>query len=403
MKILIAEDDMTSRSILTALLKRGGHEVLQTTNGAEAWASLQEPEAPKVAILDWMMPGMDGLEVCRRIRRLAGRYTYVVMQTAKGSEEDIEAGFLAGADDYLIKPIDREQLLQRLRVAERILAYEARLSRYADEMQVLAEERARQLLHADRMATLGTLSAGVAHEINNPASFISGNAQTMERVWTIVKDRLDKAGVSTENDPQLSLAVEEFPRMVSGIRNGVERISRIVTSLKGYARMDGGAKQRFEIRDAISAALELCHGSLKYNIEVTVTQPETAPTVWGNKGQIEQVLINLITNAADAVGPNKKGMLSITVTVKGDMMTVSVRDNGPGLNPETIDKVFDPFFTTKKEGKGTGLGLSISKGIIEEHGGELTAANGQNGGAVFAFCLRTTATASDPERQKEGT
>lgn len=391
MRILIAEDDPISRSLLSEVLQKFGHDVVETEEGNQAWDVMQQADSPRVAILDWMMPGMDGLEVCQRIRGRGGEsYAYIILLTAKGMREDIEAGFEAGADDYLIKPLIINDLKQRLRVAQRILTAEDRqadarrqLAVLAAEMQQLAEERARQLVHADRLATLGTLSAGIAHEINNPATFIAGNAQTIERAWSIVAPCIVNSG----GDDRIPMIVQEFPQMVKGIREGVARISKIVEGLKTYSRQGAINKQKFSVTDAVDACLTLCHNLLKNRVNVIRRIPKDLPPAFGDIRQIEQVLTNLLTNAADALSGRDNPCLCIEAGTTGNKVRVAVTDNGPGMKPESIARVFDPFFTTKEEGKGTGLGLPISKGIIEAHGGTMDAWNVSGGGAQFSFTL----------------
>ncbi|NCC50364.1 MAG: response regulator [Spartobacteria bacterium] len=386
MHILIAEDDATSRILLTDMLEGAGHVVVATTNGEEAWRAMQEEDAPRLVLLDWMMPGLAGVDVCRRIRGHAfDRYVYVIMQTARGQEHDIAEGYDAGADDYLIKPLNYKELVFRIRAAERILDYDEQLARYAGAMQSLAEEQARQLVHADRMATLGVLSAGVAHEINNPTAFIAGNIQTMRRVWDVVVAAL-RDSVQVEANPKLSFAVEEFPKMIAGIRNGVDRITRIVDGLKCFAARGGRNKEPFSIQDAITEALELCRNRLKYSIEVNISLEESLAPVYGDKQQVEQVLVNLLVNAADAMKEMEHGQIYIDAERFDGMIQITVRDTGPGLPPDIADKVFNPFFSTKKVGEGTGLGLSISKGIIEEHNGTLMLLKTVEG-AAFQFTL----------------
>ena len=136
MRILIAEDDLTSRNILAALLKKTGHEVMETTNGADAWAVMQQPDAPRMAILDWMMPEMDGLELVRRIREpQTEQPPYLIMLTAKGKKSDIVVGLDAGADDYLVKPFDTGELQARIEVGRRIVELQARLAEQVNALQ----------------------------------------------------------------------------------------------------------------------------------------------------------------------------------------------------------------------------------------------------------------------------
>lgn len=143
MQILIAEDDHLSRRLLETRLQQWGHTPVVTSDGEEAWAELQQESAPKLAILDWMMPGLDGLEVCRRVRALASTaYTYIILLTARDSKEDVAAGLAAGADDYVLKPFDHEELRARIKVGERILALEHALSSKVEELQhALAQVR----------------------------------------------------------------------------------------------------------------------------------------------------------------------------------------------------------------------------------------------------------------------
>lgn len=391
MRIMVAEDDPTSRELLAEILRADGHEVVEAADGKEALEELQRPGAPRIAILDWVMPKMDGLEVCRRIRSRAGwGYTYVLVTTARGERFDVEKGFDAGADDYLVKPLDMSDLRQRLRVAQRILAYEEQqeegrrqMERLASEMQELAEERARQLVHADRLATLGTLSAGVAHEINNPATFIAGNAQTIERAWALVAPKIADDG----SDGRVGMVVEEFPKMVKGIREGVARIARIVEGLKSYSRQGAVEMRPFSLEEAVDACLALCRNALKQGVGVERKMPAGLPRAMGDIRQIEQVIMNLLTNAADALAGQPDARLSIEAALEGRFIRFAVTDNGPGMTPEAIARVFDPFYTTKGEGKGTGLGLPISKGIVEAHGGRMDAWNVAGGGAQFSFTL----------------
>ncbi len=391
MHILIAEDDDVSRSMLVMLLRGRGYSIDVAADGGAAWEMLQAVEAPKLVILDWMMPVMDGLDVCRRLRERSGDdYTYVIMQTAKATAADMKAGYAAGVDDYLVKPIDLQDLLQRLRVGERILAYEARqrearreIAAFAVDMQHLAEERAKQLVHADRLVTLGTLSAGIAHEINNPSTFVAGNAEMIEKAWTLLEPRIDNA----DANPQVAFMCEEMPAMLRGIREGIERITRIVGSLKQFARQDVRRSKPFSWCAMMDNALTLCASFLKGRIKLELDIPEGMPMLIGDDRQIEQVVVNLLSNAADALQGRSDARIRVAIKVDGGLARITVADNGPGVSKAVAERIFDPFFTTKPEGRGTGLGLSICRTIIEAHGGVLCLATAPEGGAVFTFTL----------------
>lgn len=396
MKILVADDDVCARRLVSTMLERWGHDVIQTVDGDEAWAALQQPEAPRLAILDWMMPGLTGIELCERIRERGGsRYTYVILFTAKDEEDDISEGFSVGVDDFLSKRFNRTHLMQRLTVAARVLAYsdevvrgKRRLERYAARMEELAENRARQLVHADRMATLGVLSAGVAHEINNPTTFISGNVQILRDCWPAISDRIEASlALTGEDDSRLRYIMDEVPKVHAGIATGVERIAKIVNGLKSYAHPGSDTIEPVDVNACVSQSLELCANRLKNQIKVEKHLADELPVVKGDRQQIDQVLVNLIVNAADAMSSVEGGTLRIETAAEAQGVRITVEDNGPGLPSEVIEKIWKPFFTTKEPGKGTGLGLSIIQGIIQSHGGTIKAENRAGGGARFVITL----------------
>lgn len=393
MKVLIAEDDSASRMALKTTLQKWGHEVIVAEDGNEAWELLQI-ENPKLAILDWMMPGIEGIELCRRIRKKSDcDYVYVILLTSRIEKEDIVAGLDAGADDYITKPFDREVLRSRVAVGARIVQYETllaeknvQLQRYGSEMGKLAEERSKQLFHAERMATVGLLSAGIAHEINNPATFIAGNIQTLGKFYEDVEPvLLERTKQDCQDTEKLEFILQEMPKAVEGIRNGVRRISRIVNGLKSFCRKNENSVAACDINTCVEQALELCHNALKYYVTVEKDLAENLPHIMADSQQIEQVLINLIVNAADAMMEKGQGTLSITTRSADNSVVIKVSDTGPGIPDDTLDDIWQPFFTTKPPDKGTGLGLFTVRGIIENHEGLISLENKPCGGAEFTI------------------
>ncbi|TWI74209.1 phospho-acceptor domain-containing protein [Desulfobotulus alkaliphilus] len=388
MRVLIAEDDSVSRTVLEAILKKNNYSVLVTENGVEAFEALCQPDAPAIAILDWMMPRMTGLEVVQQIRlEYRERSPYIIMLTSRKDAQSLVQALGSGADDYLAKPYGPEELLARIRVGERMVQMQNALADHAREMEALAEARAKQLIHADRMATLGVLSASMAHEINNPVTFISGNTQTLQRAWTILTENLKNRKALPQDDPQISFILEETPAMLEGILKGVNRITQIVKGLKLYAHKGAGEKTICFIQDILKNALEFCQNIIQPHMEIHVDVPEDLPEVFVHPQQIEQVFINLITNAVHAMGKSHSGEIRIMASIRENRMRIEIKDKGPGIPADVLPKIFQPFFTTKKAGDGTGLGLAIIKDILEEHGGDLHAANAVEGGAVFTFHL----------------
>ena len=260
-----------------------------------------------------------------------------------------------------------------------------------------------QLLHAEKMSSLGRLVAGVAHELNNPISFVLGNVHALNRYTTRLRQYLDAvhAEAALGNNPTLmalaqKLRIEhilhDLPSLMDGTIEGAQRTASIVDGLKRFSAADGEMRETVDINAIIERAIHWVRTGMKLEFDVELL---TCPgsVVPGNAGQLLQVLMNLIQNAYDAASaqPGVLPMLRIRVTRASDAMVIALHDNGPGIAPEAMSRIFEPFFTTKPVGKGTGLGLSISYGIVERHGGTLTAHNHPQGGAEFVLRLPVAA------------
>jgi len=397
-KILVAEDTLLYRNALESSLEQWGYDVIVTKDGNEAWTVfLQRTSEVRLALIDWMMPGMEGLELCRRIRQTElPHYVYLILVTSRREKADVVAGLDAGADDYVMKPFEPAELRSRVAVGIRMLEYETTLAeknkaleRFGSKMETLARERSEQLIHADRMATLGLMSARIAHEISNPTSFIAGNQQILSQFWGEVEPIVRQ---QAERDPpnrrKLKMILDETPKAVGGIANGVARISAILSGLKTFCRRDSSTRQPCNVNACVANALTLCNGALKHCAEVKQELCENLPAVPADQRQIEQVLVNLFTNAADAMGEaGGHGLLTVTTREQDGGVAVIVEDTGPGIAAKNPDDIWQPFFTSKPPGKGTGLGLSISRNIIEQHQGTIHAQNASGGGARFIITL----------------
>jgi len=329
---------------------------------------------------------MDGFEVCRRLK--ANRETSpipVIFLSARTDSADKVRGLEAGGVDYIGKPFDLGEVLARVKLHIKLKQQEERLKLYNQKLEEMVEERTRQLAHAERLVSLGTLSAGVAHEINNPTTFILGNIQTMERFWDLISESLDSIPASDSN-PKISYILGEFPLMIKAMKKGAERIADIVSGLKKFARQEPAVKSAADINKCVTEALKLTHHHLKYHVQtIKNLAPQLAP-VHGNSQQLVQVFVNLIMNAADATG-GLKGRLEITTRQARESVQAVFTDNGPGMPPEVKNKIFDPFFTTKPLGQGTGLGLSISYGIIKDHKGRIEVESEEGKGTSFTVTL----------------
>ena len=254
-----------------------------------------------------------------------------------------------------------------------------------------------QLLQSEKMATLGRLVAGVAHELNNPISFVLGNVHAMLRYTTRIKQYLDAvhAGTSQESlaklreELRIDHILKDLVPLLDGAIEGAERTRDIVDGLKRFSATDRNENVKFNLSEIIERSVHWVTRATPAKFRVNTDLPVYLP-VMGSPGQMQQVIINLIQNAADATDHLPEPLLKVTAREENGDIIALFCDNGAGIASEALDKMFDPFYTTKPVGKGTGLGLSISYGIIERHGGRLSASNLPHGGAEFMLRLPRT-------------
>lgn len=252
----------------------------------------------------------------------------------------------------------------------------------------------RQLVEQEKMASLGRLVAGVAHELNNPISFVYGNIHTLIRYRAAIVAYLDAIHgkgrasdlAALKKSLRIDEVMEDFGPLIEGTMEGAVRISEIVKNLRRLSFSKLGEVERVDIERLINTAVMWAVRTKQVRIDL---QMELEPELWisGNEGQLHQVIVNLVENAIDAMRGTELPRLVVSAARKGNEVLFRISDNGPGIDKDHISHIFEPFFTTKRVGEGTGLGLWISYGIVREHGGELLAANDPDGGATFSFAL----------------
>jgi signal transduction histidine kinase len=399
MKVLIAEDDPISRRLLQGHLTNWGHEVTAAEGGGQAWQLFRQGSYPLV-ISDWVMPEMDGLELVRRIRECPrSGYVYVILLTAKARKEDVVQGMEAGADDFVTKPFDREELRVRLRAGERIVQLEMTL---AQQNQALREAQA-ALVQNEKLASLGRLAAGIAHEINNPIAFVSNNVTVLHREIQAVLALLDlyrrgrdnlarvdpalaARAAQQEQDIDLAFFAQNFPRLCGKAQEGLQRIRAIVSNLRDFACLDEATFKEIDLKAALESVLEILRSEIgKKRLRVT-THWSPLPPVLCHPGKINQVFLNILSNAVEACP--LEGFIALrTGTVEGKEVVIDIQDNGPGIAPEHRARLFEPFFTTKPVGQGTGLGLAVSFGIVRDHGGVIEVDSEVGRGSIFRIRL----------------
>ncbi|MEO5350256.1 MAG: ATP-binding protein [Magnetococcus sp. YQC-3] len=266
---------------------------------------------------------------------------------------------------------------------------QADLEKNNRELEELVLSRTKQLVHADRLASLGTFASGMAHEINNPNSFISGNIACLKQFWSIAYPLLKK---HQNEDPSGRIAnfLDEVDKSLDDMMDGSKRISIIIDSLKKYAKSGMGIdKAEYRLLEPVLDAKNILVHRLKDGTQITLHIPESL-LIMCDRQQISQVFVNLISNSMDAMDESAmthNREVTIQATREENHIWVRVRDNGPGIPEAIIDNIFDPFYTSKGKTKGTGLGLSIVHGIIQDHAGQITVSSSPGEGTEFLIIL----------------
>ncbi|MEX2208411.1 MAG: ATP-binding protein [Myxococcota bacterium] len=286
-----------------------------------------------------------------------------------------QRGQVSGADGLRIPVSVTASLLRDGRGAESGLAVIVRDLR---ELEVLQS----RLVLSGRMAAVGQLAAGVAHEVNNPASYVRTNMLLLREYWQTVNGLLEKHGLERSEDSHVIFA--DGRDLIDESLEGIERITAIVDQIRRFSHAKSGERERAELHLLIESVARMARPRLPAGVRIerrfgSVPPVECAPR------ELEQVLLNLLLNAADAVG--ESGTIRLSTSASGGRARVDVEDDGCGIAPEALERVFDPFFTTKPVGQGTGLGLSISYEIVQRHGGEITVRSEVGRGTQFSVFL----------------
>jgi two-component system NtrC family sensor kinase len=271
------------------------------------------------------------------------------------------------------------------------------------EINKSLKETQTQLSQAEKMASIGQLAAGVAHEINNPIGFVKSNVESLQSYndsfaeilhclqQFIASDdvferrKLNQKIQSLLTDHDINFILEDSIELIKESKYGLERVSDIVSGMKAFSRADNDNKQWFNINNCIETTLKMVSSQLKFHCEISTQLDESIPDIEINVGKIIQVLTNLLVNAGQAIVEN--GKIAVKSSMNNGFIEIAITDNGSGISKENIAQLFDPFFTTKPEGEGTGLGLSISFSIIREHGGEILVNSEMGVGTCFTLRL----------------
>jgi len=366
-RVLLVDDEADFRSTASKRLSRRGMICLQAKSGEDALAVL-EVEPIDVVVLDVKMPGMDGVETLDRIKAQFPD-TETILLTGHACAADGVEGIKRGAFDYLTKPIEFEHLLEKIRQAYDRL-------RWAEERrkeQAFRTKMEQQMIATERLAALGTLSTGVAHEINNPLAMMREAAGYMQ----LVLEKQDAAAMPRKAD---------LVRGLEKIEKGIERIKRITHLLLGFVKGQNHSFSETDLRHLVDESIELVQREARDKaIDFELQIDDAAAVIWSDPFEIRQVLVNLLTNAVHAIPGD--GTITIGVKDCGDHVELVVSDTGQGIPRENLSKIFEPFFSTKSPDQGTGLGLYVTRGIVTKLGGQIDVESRVGRGTAFTVQL----------------
>lgn len=356
--VLIADDEPDIRRFLRMQMENV--DVIEACDGAEA-LELVRLRHPQLALLDHMMPEMDGVEVCKGIRaNHSTRGTAVIILTARADEQTKLSALQAGANDFLTKPFSTAELALRLENQIAMARIRREMADLNQELHAALEqikENEVLMIRNEKLSALGRMSAGIIHEINNPLNYASAGIHALA---TFTKDLPEKDK-------------DDFTDILKDIREGVERVSQIVIDLRKFTREEKSTNGDADLAEIVARARRMVgHQVGKDNIAFNLISPDNA-LIRGNPNQLVQVFINFFQNSIDAIHQRiaemggDPGRIDVAIEPAGGGWQVSIRDNGIGIPPENLPKIFDPFFTSKDVGKGMGLGLSITHQILQAH------------------------------------
>ena len=415
--VLVVDDDRTNILVLVSQLKSEGYRTMTAGNGQEA-LDVVARELPDLILLDVMMPGMDGFETASRLKAdPRSRNVPIIMVTAVADRESRLAALAAGAEEFVTKPVERIELLIRVRNLLKLKKYQDMLSSRGEQLEQQVAQRASQLavatlrlnevqeraLGAEKLASIGQLAAGVAHEINNPISFVNSNLVALGRyveqllagltlyeeaerflpATAPVADRLRQFRAGTD----LSFIREDMLLLLKESQEGITRVRKIVQDLRDFSHIDQSQNWQWaSIHQCLDSTLNVAGNEIRQSADV-LKDYGTLPDIECLPLRLNQVFLNILLNAAQAIDRQRRGRITIRTGCSDTEVWVDISDTGCGMSADEVKRIFDPFFTTKPVGAGTGLGLSVAYGIIEEHRGRIEVSSEPGTGSTFRVTL----------------
>ncbi|HOK66790.1 MAG TPA: ATP-binding protein [Anaerohalosphaeraceae bacterium] len=419
LSILIVDDDPTCRTLLKKMLEksrmRRADDRIICVGTKQGMLEHLAQYPFDVLLLDLHLPDGDGLEMVAQVNRQYPATAIIVITGENDKTADLTA-MSYGAQDYLTKGEFNQASLTKsiyfaLERKKNQIQTQKALEELARAHKQLQKAQA-QMVQSEKMASIGHLAAGVAHEMNTPVGFVASNFETLQTYLTKLKGLLtlyEQLCEVLEKNPyppvleklleirhyrqekKIDFILADIQDLFTESQEGLQRVTSIIQNLRDFSRIDQSTEMcDYDINDGIRSTLVVARNEIKYDMEV-VTELGTLPKIHCHPGQINQVFLNILVNAAQAIRSQNRqgpGHIYIRTRDEGDFVVCEIEDDGPGIPSEILSKIFDPFFTTKPAGKGTGLGLSVSYDIVvSKHQGQILVDSEVGKGTKFTIKL----------------
>ncbi|MBB6521161.1 response regulator [Pseudoteredinibacter isoporae] len=412
--ILFVDDNPVSRQLLRSILSQEYNQLHEASDGQQC-LNILKSRVVDLLLLDLNMPGISGFDLLQLISKLdLDNPPTVIVVSADKDPAVISQVLKGGAADYVTTPYHSDELIARVKthlaLRSREIHLEQLVIRRTKELTSTSyrlEQAQKQLIHADKMASLGQLAAGVAHEINNPVGYIHSNLMTLSDYLQDFQQYLEsskeiaKEAANEDIKKQfdelyqrldMEYLQEDIGQIIRDTLTGTKQIKQIVTNLKGYSHPEQQEWLHHNIHDLLESSLSIVSNQLKYKVELQKRYQRDLPKVYCIGSQISQIFINLLVNAEQAIDGH--GQITITTSLSRQSLNnnqpsvdICITDDGKGIDENIANRIFDPFFTTKPVGTGTGLGLSICYNIASGHGGLITMQSQPGRGTQFIVSL----------------